>query len=95
MYDKGIRISGPCFAVFCLREPGLVGPKVGFTVPRALGKAVIRNRVKRRVRESVRLALAGLAPEWWVVLNPRRRALEAPFSSLVSEVERVFGRCAP
>lgn len=72
----------------------MAGPKVGFTLPRALGKAVIRNRIKRRVRESVRLALAGLGPEWLVVVNPRRRALEAPFSSLLSEVERVFRRCA-
>lgn len=94
VYDNGFRVTGPFFAAFCLRKPETGDSRVGFTAPRALGKAVVRNRIKRRVREAVRLNLARLAPGWDVVLNPRRAAAEAPFEKLLTEVERVFSRCA-
>src|SRR5271168_1642852 len=56
-YTQGTRIASPYFAAFCLqvpRPPGQ-GPRLGFTVPRAFGKAVLRNRVKRRMREALRI----------------------------------------
>jgi ribonuclease P protein component len=66
---------------------------VGFTVPRALGKAVVRNRIKRRVREAVRFHLNQLSPAWSIVINPRRTVLDAPLPDLEREVERLFLRC--
>jgi ribonuclease P protein component len=70
------------------------GPHVGFTTPKALGKSVIRNRIKRRMREAVRLELPSLNSEWSIVFNPRRKALDCPFSELQSEVRRFFIRCS-
>jgi ribonuclease P protein component len=66
---------------------------VGFTVPRALGGSVIRNRIKRRMREAVRSRLSALGPGWCIVFNPRRAALEAPLTALTREVDRLFSRC--
>ena len=48
------------------------GPRVGLTAGRVLGKAVERNRIKRRMREAVRLNLALLTRDVDVVLHPRR-----------------------
>ena len=93
MYDEGSRFSGPFFAAFCVREAQESGPRIGFTLPRALGKAVARNRIKRRIREVVRLRLDRLNPQWSIVINPRRKALEAPLAELEREVERLFLRC--
>ena len=76
-----------------MRETEPDGPHIGFTTPRALGKAVVRNRIKRRVREAVRLRLDRLSPQWSIVINPRRKALNASTQELQQEVERLFLRC--
>ena len=81
------------FVAFCWKAAVADGPKTGFTTPRALGKAVKRNRMRRRLRETVRRRLARLGPEWRIVWNLRRPALDAPQDVLDSEVERVFERC--
>ena len=95
VYDNGIRVSSPIFAAFCLAREGRgesarTSPgdsaRLGLTVPRAIGGAVTRNRIKRRLREAFRMHRAEFAPQWDIVLNPRRAALTAP----VSEIERAF-----
>src|SRR5437879_8484851 len=98
VYDHGSRYSGPFFAAFYARAPGDgpptgSGPKVGFTVPRSLGGAVVRNRIKRRVREAVRLGLDRLNPQWGIVFNPRRAAMDAPVTELERTIQKLVPRC--
>jgi ribonuclease P protein component len=95
VYDNGKRMTCPYFAAFCLSSPDLAtGPCFGFTTPRALGKAVIRNRIRRRIREAVRLEKSVFGAQWMVVFNPRRAALDAPFDLIRREVAKVASRCA-
>ena len=96
VYDEGTRMTSPSFAAFLLRIAPAGdgdGPHFGFTTPRALGKAVVRNRVRRRMREAVRLEQHLFAPGWSIVFNPRRTAADVPFESLRKEVVRVASRC--
>lgn len=64
--------------------------RFGFAVGRALGNAVARNRVKRRLREAVRSL--PVAPGWDVVLNARRGAAEAGYQRLRAELRDLLAR---
>ncbi|HEX3436787.1 MAG TPA: ribonuclease P protein component [Pseudacidobacterium sp.] len=82
---------------FCARhdaqtENSQHGPRVGLTAGRVLGKAVERNRIKRRMREAVRLNLEHLQADVDLVLHPRKSVLEMDFSRLKSEVADIFAK---
>lgn len=66
--------------------------RVGFTVPRAVGGSVERNRIRRRLREAVRFHYSELPAQSGldVVFNPKRTVLKAEFETLSKEVERAF-----
>jgi ribonuclease P protein component len=67
--------------------------RVGFTVSRQVGDAVERNRVRRRLREIVRLSDArGLRAGHDYVVVGRRAALAVPFSDMVQEFDTALGR---
>jgi ribonuclease P protein component len=69
---------------------GVLVPRVGLTAGKVLGKAVERNRIKRRMREAVRMNLAQLPPSVDVVLHPRKSVIAMEFRQLSAEVARVF-----
>ena len=68
----------------------VAGMRIGFTVSRALGGAVDRNRMKRRLRESVRSNWPELTPPVDVVINPKKSLLNADFGGLQREIRRAF-----
>ena len=81
---------GPEAVVQATVAPSCV--RVGFTVPRAVGGSVERNRIRRRLREAVRFHLPELPSQSGldVVFNPKRTVLEAEFETISKEVERAF-----
>ncbi len=58
--------------------------RVGITVGKKLGGAVVRNRVRRRLREVYRLQEQRFAPGWDVVVVARSRCIEANFQKLTA-----------
>jgi ribonuclease P protein component len=95
VYKQGRRHFAAHMTVFYLLRGDSVGDgpeglRVGFTVGRVLGGSVQRNRMKRRLREAVRLS--GFPPEVSadVVLNPKRSLLGADFAEVREQVARAF-----
>jgi ribonuclease P protein component len=72
------------------RRSDTAGPRIGLTVPKALGGAVDRNRIKRRMREAVRAALPLLSSPVDVILHPRRSVIDLDFAQLKREVAQIF-----
>jgi ribonuclease P protein component len=84
----------PSFAAFYLPSPvEQTHPRFGFTTSRALGKAVVRNRIRRRIREAVRHEQHRFPADANIVFNPRKLVLEIPFEALRQDVVKLAVRC--
>jgi len=97
VYQSGRRQFTGNMTVFFLRRDsteGGTGIRVGFTVGKVLGGAVERNRIRRRLREAVRLSWPVRENPVDVVLNPRKSVLTLPFGKLAGEVERALRMAA-
>jgi ribonuclease P protein component len=79
------------------RGMGGEAPRVGFTVTKKVGNAPVRNRVRRRLREAVRVhAAAAMKPGHDYVVVGRREALGASFAALADELAaRIAGPKPP
>ncbi len=65
-------------------------PRVGLTVGKVMGKAVDRNRIKRRLRAAVRRNLDLLPGSVDVILHPRRSVIDLEFAVLDREIAGIF-----
>lgn len=72
------------------RHSDTPGPRIGLTVPKALGKAHDRNRIKRRCRALIRAHLHLLTVPADLILHPRRTVLTAPFADLSRDLLTLF-----
>ncbi len=94
VYEEGRRRRAPLCTVF-YHPNGLPHSRLGITVPKALGKAVLRNRVKRLLREVFRLNLPAVPGGWDIVLNPRESVAAAPFRRLEKEILNLLPQVPP
>jgi ribonuclease P protein component len=91
VYGRGRKIHCPHFVIYVL-ENGLDYHRLGITVSRKVGKAVVRNKIKRRLREVFRAN----KPNWNVhvdmVLNVKRSAAQAAFEKLWTDFREALNR---
>ncbi len=74
-----------------LDEDADLGPRVGFTVTKKVGVAVVRNRIRRRLKEALRAASPLEAqPDCDYVVMARREALVRPFAVLIDDLRQAF-----
>jgi len=84
---EGRRVTAPTIVVHAVRTSSESPAAVGFVVSKAVGKAVERNTVKRRLRHAVRDQLGALSG-YDVVVRARPEAADADYSRLKADVDR-------
>ena len=89
----GIKIPAAAFVLQAKRRADQGPARFGFTVSKKVGNAVERNRVRRRLREIVRLnAAARIQPGHDYVLVGRRAALALPFERIKQDFDGAIRR---
>jgi len=89
----GTKVPGAAFVLQARDRGDDDPPRVGFTVSKKVGDAVERNRVRRRLREVVRLSAAErMRAGTDYVLVGRRAALDLPFDRLLADLAGALGR---
>ncbi len=96
VYEAGRRLSSASLSFFYRPRPVAADAaadeakaRFGITTPRALGPAVLRNRIKRRLRIAARAALPLLPAGVDLVLHPRAGVATMPFPDLLRELETI------
>lgn len=69
--------------------------RFGISVKKALGGAVVRNRIRRRIREILRRNRMEIPTGWDIVIHPRRSVAQAPFDPLEAELVHLLRSIAP
>jgi len=85
VYRAGKRRSSSHFTVF-FRANELPQSRFGFSIKKALGGAVVRNRIRRRVREMVRCHRTEIPAGWDIVIHPKSGVAKAPFAALAADL---------
>ena len=90
---RGRKVTRPGFVLQALPSSGAAeASRFGFTVTKKTGNAVVRNRIRRRLREAVRLSAAdAAAPGVDYVLIGRRAALTLSFDRLIDDLRSGLG----
>lgn len=91
VYRNGYRVFTPYFVLY-FRENGRTRSRLGIAASRKVGPPVVRNRIRRRLRESFRMNKRGILPCSDVVVNVRRGAAAATFQELQGEFLRMVSR---
>lgn len=85
VYRAGKRRTSAHFTIFC-RPNSLPLSRFGFSIKKALGSAVVRNRIRRRLREMVRCRREGIPGGWDFVVHPKNAVARANFAALSGEL---------
>ena len=89
VYRAGKRRSSSHFTLF-FRANQLACSRFGFSIKKALGGAVVRNRIRRRVREIVRGHREEIPAGWDIVIHPKSSVARTEFAALTAELLRLL-----
>ena len=89
VYRAGKRRSSSHFTVF-FRANQLPVSRFGFSIKKALGGAVVRNRIRRRIREIVRCHRMEIPAGWDILIHPKSSVAKAEFAGLTADLVRLM-----
>ena len=91
VFQEGIN-SASRYLVMYARPNELNVSRFGLSVSKKVGKAVMRNRLKRLLREAMRKGLEGLSPGYDFVIIARKSSVEAELDDFIRDIKRFLSR---
>jgi len=91
VYGSGRSYVGS-YLVLYVKENRLDHTRIGFTVSKKIGKAVVRNRIKRKLREVCRLNLDRFAKGYDIIFVARRKIKGISYRLVEQEIEKLCGK---
>lgn len=93
VFHEGRSFAEPLVVLHLLKMPDSPERRAfGFSVSKKVGNAVVRNRVRRRLREAARALLPELPRGFWAVIVARARAAQTPQADLALALRRACER---
>ena len=92
--QNGRSFTGKYLVLAVFRPPHESPVRAGLVTSRRVGPAVVRNRVRRRLREVYRLNRSRIGPGWWLVMIARVSASSASLAQLQQDWLRLAGRAS-
>lgn len=90
-YRRGKTCAAPTIALYCRRN-GTEQNRLGITTGTKVGKAVVRNRIRRRIRAIYRLHETELKAGYDIVVVARVRAADAAYAQLEKDFLKLAGK---
>lgn len=95
IYKKGRRLSNPYFTLFYLQNHKIEHPQIGIVVSNKVGKATVRNKVKRRIREIIQSELKNIPNNLQILVLTKPKISSLNFQelkkSLISDIKDLRG----
>ena len=92
IYGEKCSAASGTVVLYIMKKDDGMPPKIGFSVSKKIGNAVVRNTCRRRLREAVRPLLKDMQPGTRYILIGRNALVHADFSRIQKDVEKVMRR---
>ena len=79
--------------IYCKKKTN--GLKIGFSVSKKIGKSVVRNKIRRRLKESVRLNLVDINQKNLLIFIARAPIKDATYGQIFADVKYLIKRAVP
>lgn len=92
LFKLGRSYAGPYFVIYFKENEVKGQTRIGFAVSKKIGTAVMRNKIKRRLREAVRPLIPQIKENYHIIIVARSRIRTAAFSELQKQLFNIFNK---
>ncbi|MCH9753889.1 MAG: ribonuclease P protein component [Alphaproteobacteria bacterium] len=91
MKEHGKKYHLPCSTIIYTKNNNVETTRIAFALSRKFGNAVVRNKIRRQIRESIRKILKDSEPLFYDILFiPKKSEVEITFADLSMQIQKFF-----